>query len=246
MFRRAAFYCLVLLFSALLPAAEPELPKLFLIGGSTMASYPATRPVVGWGQQLPLFFKNAAQIDNRALSGRSTKSFIDQGHWAKVIADIRAGDFLIMCWGTNDSSSDPARRTDPRTTFRANLLRFIVEVRAKGATPILATQVAHRRWDANGRWNEDASEYVLVNRELAASEHVPLMEMYERTTALEKSLGVEGSIALHLHLPPGKYDSYPNGAKDDTHYNAHGATRVAEVAVQEIRRLKLPFETWLR
>lgn len=221
-------------------------PKLYLIGGSTMASYPATRPIVGWGQQLSNFFKNPAQIDNRALSGRSTKSFIDQGHWDKVIADIRAGDFLIMCWGTNDSANDPARKTDPRTTFRANLLRFIAEIRAKGATPILATQVAHRRWDAKGQWAEAASEYVVVNRELAVSEHVPLLEMFDRTVALEKSLGVEGSIALHLYLPPGKYDSYANGAKDDTHYCAYGATRVAELAVAEIRRQRLPLADWLR
>jgi hypothetical protein len=53
-------------------------------------------------------------------------------------------------------------------------------------------------------------------------------------------------IALHLYLPPGKYDSYPNGAKDDTHYCAAGATRVAELAVQEIRRLDLPLVAWLR
>lgn len=225
------------------PASAP--PKLYLIGGSTMATFPEARPVVGWGQILPQYFKNHAQVDNRALSGRSTKSFIDQGHWAKVIGDLRAGDFLIMCWGTNDSTSDPARKTDPRGSFRANLLRFITEIRAKGGVPILATQVAHRRWDAQGQFAEPASEYVIVNRELAASEHVPLMEMFERTVDLEKTLGPEGSIALHLYLEPGKSDYYPNGAKDDTHYNRHGATRVAELAVQEIRRLNLPFVSWL-
>lgn len=226
-------------------AAEVRTPKLFLIGGSTMASYPATRPVVGWGQMLPKFFQDPSRIDNRALSGRSTKSFIDQGHWAEVIGDLRAGDFLIMCWGTNDSAGDPARKTDPRGSFRANLLRFIAEIRAKGATPILATQVAHRRWDAQGQFAEPTSDYVTVNRELAASEHVPLMEMFELTAALEKSLGKEGSMALHLYLEPGKHESYPNGAKDDTHYCAAGATRVAEIAVSEIRRLRLPISDWL-
>lgn len=230
---------------ASLSAAQERAPKVFLIGGSTMASYAATRPVVGWGQMLPKFFKDPAQVDNRALSGRSTKSFIDQGHWDKLIADVRAGDFLIMCWGTNDSANDPARKTDPRGTFRANLLRFIAEVRAKGASPILATQVAHRRWDEKGEFSEPTSEYAKVNRELAASEHLPLMEMFDLTVALEKNLGKEGSIALHLYLPPGKYDSYPNGAKDDTHYCAFGATKVAELAVGEIRRLKLPLADWL-
>jgi lysophospholipase L1-like esterase len=227
-------------------AAESVLPKLYLIGGSTMATFPDTRPVVGWGQKLPQFFKDPAQIDNRARSGRSSKSFIDQGLWDQVIGDIRAGDFLIMCFGTNDSAADDARHTEPRGSFRANLARFIHETRAKGATPILATSVAHRRWDEKGQWGESASEYVVVTRELAASERVPLMEMFDRTVALEKSLGPEGSITLHLYLPPGKFESYPNGAKDNTHYNADGATRVAGLAIAEIRRLKLPMVGWLQ
>ncbi len=236
----------VLLFLAPMWAADARAPKLFLIGGSTMATFPETRPVVGWGQKLPLFFKDPAQIDNRAKSGRSTKSFIDQGLWDEVTRDLRAGDFLIMCWGTNDSANDPARYTEPRKEFRTNLERFIRETRTKGAIPILATPVARRQWDAAGRFVEPPSEYVVVVREVAAREKVPLMELRMATIALEKSLGVEGSIALHLYLPPGKLDAYPNGAKDDTHYNAHGATRVAELVVQEIRRLNLPLVEWLR
>lgn len=237
---------LVSAFAASLAAAEPRLPKLFLIGGSTMATFPPERPVVGWGQKLPELFQNAAQVDNRARSGRSSKSFIDQGLWAGVINDIRAGDFLIVCFGTNDAASDSARHTAPRGEFAENLKRFIAETRAKGATPMLATSVAHRRWDAHGRWAETASEYVIVTREIAAAERVPLLEMFERTAALEKSLGAEGSKALHLYLPPGRYDSYPNGAHDDTHFCADGARRVAELAVEEIRRLKLPLVEWLR
>ncbi len=237
---------LALPFAALVTAAEPRLPTLFLIGGSTLATFPPERPVVGWGQKLPEFFQHAAQIDNRARSGRSSKSFIDQGLWTGVINDVRAGDFLIACFGTNDAASDPARHTAPRGEFAENLKRFIAETRAKGATPILATSVAHRRWDAQGRWAESASEYVIVTREIAAAERVPLLEMFERTVALEKSLGVEGSKALHLYLPPGRYDSYPNGSHDDTHYCAEGARRVAELAVAEIRRLQLPLVEWLR
>lgn len=243
----AAVFTFVSLSPGSLHAAEPaRSPKLFLIGGSTMATFPEKRPVVGWGQKLPLFFKDPARIDNRALSGRSTKSFIDQGHWDKLHADLLPGDFLIMCWGTNDSTNDPARFTEPHGEFLRNLLRFIREIRAKGATPILATSVARRQWDAEGKFIEPASEYVLVTRELAARERVPLMELRGATAQLERELGVEGSRALHLYLPPGKSDYYPNGSKDDTHYNAHGATLVAELAAKEIRRLDLPLRTWLK
>lgn len=241
-------FCLsvcALLVGGLSAAGEPA-PRIFLIGGSTMADFPAGHPKPGWGQMLPQFFKDPAMIRNHARSGRSSKSFIDQGLWDKVMAEMGAGDYLIMCWGTNDSSADPARRTDPRTTFRANLQRFIAETRAKGATPILATQVAHRRWNDQGRWNETVSEYAQVNRELAASEQVPLLEMYELTTALEKSFGVEGSLRLHAHLKPGANEFYPEGLKDDTHYSPYGATRIAALAVQEFRRLNLPFCAWLK
>lgn len=226
-------------------AEEKMLPRVFLIGGSTMATFPDARPVVGWGQMLPHYFKHPEQVVNRAMSGRSTKSFIDQGFWAKTIADLRAGDFLIMCWGTNDSANDPARHTEPRKDFHANIERFIREIRAKGATPIIATSVARRVWNEQGEFVEAPSDYVAVTREIATREKIPLMEMRGKTVALEKSLGVEGSRALHLYLAPGKSSYYPNGSMDDTHYNRHGADRVAELAVQEIRRLKLPIADWL-
>ncbi len=238
----------ILLLATYVRAAElsPTLPRVFLIGGSTMATFPEARPVVGWGQMLPRYFKRPEQVVNRAMSGRSTKSFIDQGYWEKTITDLRAGDFLIMCWGTNDSANDPARRTEPRKDFQANIERFIREIRAKGATPIIATAVARRVWNEQGEFVEAPSEYVTVTREIAAREKIPLMEMRGKTVALEKSLGIEGSRALHLYLEPGKSSYYPNGSKDDTHYNRHGADRVAELAVEEIRRLKLPMADWLK
>lgn len=227
-------------------SAGESIPKLFLIGGSTMATFPATRPVVGWGQKLPLFFQDSGIVQNRAKSGRSSKSFIDQGLWDAVIAEIKVGDFLIVCFGTNDSANDPARRTEPRGDFKRNLERFIRETRARGATPLLATSVARRNWDEQGRFVEPPSEWVEVTREVAAAAKVPLLEMRRRTVELETRLGREGSIALHLYLPPGRYDAYPKGARDDTHYNDYGATCVAEVAARELQRLKLPIARWLR
>ncbi len=114
-----------------------------------------------------------------------------------------------------------------------------------GATPVFATAVARRVWNEKGEFVEPPSEWVTVTRAVAAHEKVPLMEMCGKTVELERGLGVEGSRALHLYLEPGKYDSYPNGSKDDTHYNRHGADRVAELTVQEIRRIQLPIADWL-
>jgi lysophospholipase L1-like esterase len=227
-------------------AAEPAPPKVFIIGGSTAATFPPERPVRGWGQWLPIFFTDPAIVDNRARSGRSSKSFIDQGHWDGVIRDLRAGDTLIMCFGTNDSANDPARYTEPRGAFRDNLRRFIRETRAKQGIPVLATSVARRNWNEQGEFVEPPSEWVTVTREVARAEKVPLLELRGRTVELERSLGPEGSRLLHLYLPPGKYAAYPQGAKDDTHHGDYGAARIAELVADEIRRIDLPLARWLK
>ncbi len=229
-----------------LVAAEETPPKVFIIGGSTAATFPPERPVRGWGQWLPVFFTDPAMIDNRARSGRSSKSFIDQGHWDGVIRDLRAGDYLIMCFGTNDSANDPARYTEPRGAFRGNLRRFIRETRTKQGIPVLATSVARRNWNERGEFVEPPSEWVAVTRELAREENVPLLELRGRTVDLERSLGPEGSRLLHLYLPPGKYAAYPQGAKDDTHHGDYGAARIAELVADEIRRVGLPLARWLK
>lgn len=233
--------------AARLIAAEPErMPTVFLIGGSTMASFEPPRPVRGWGQLLPAFFTQPAMVQNRARSGRSSKSFIDQGLWDTVRGELRAGDYLIVQFGTNDTKrDDPARYTEPRGSYRANLERFVRETRAKGAVPLLATSVARRQWDEKGKFVVPPSEWQDVTREVAVALKVPLLEMRARTAALEESLGPEGSKALHLYLPAGKYEAYPKGAADDTHYGEEGARRVAELAAQEIRRLQLPLARWL-
>ncbi len=250
---RVAAIAAVVAAAVRLGAAEPGTgaaagapPRVFLMGGSTMATFPPERPVRGWGQWLPIFFTDPAMIDNRARSGRSSKSFIDQGHWDGVIRDLRAGDTLIMCFGTNDSANDPARYTEPRGAFRDNLRRFIRETRAKQGTPVLATSVVRRNWNERGEFVEPPSEWVPVTRELAREEKVPLLDLRGRTVALERSLGPEGSRLLHLYLPPGKYAAYPQGAKDDTHHGDYGAARIAELVADEIRRIDLPLARWLK
>lgn len=228
-------------------AGEVAAPKLYLIGGSTLATFPPERPVVGWGQMLPQYFRDPAIVQNRAKSGRSSKSFIDDGFWGGVIAELKAGDYLLIQFGTNDAKAEDKKRyTEPRGAYRTNLLRFITEARAKGAVPLLATSVARRQWDASGNFVEPPSEWVVVTREVAAEANVPLLEMRHRTIELEKQLGPQGSVALHLYLPADVYAAYPKGAKDDTHYCQYGASRVAELAAGEIRRLGLPLAAWLR
>ncbi|WP_221029277.1 pectate lyase [Actomonas aquatica] len=226
-------------------ARQSEHPVLFIAGDSTAADKPRlTDPERGWGQALREIVKPGWHVDNRALNGRSTKSFIDEGRWDELLADLRAGDWVIIQFGHNDEKvNSPDRYTDPAPggTYRANLTRFVHEVRARGAHPVLAPSVARRKWnDAGTDLVPTHGDYPDAVRAVAAAEGVPLLEMEERTTALERSLGLEDSKALHLWYDEGALPTRPAGVQDDTHYSPMGARRVAILVAEELRRLELP------
>lgn len=243
--RRTAFWLGLFLLCATQAAAV----HLHLAGDSTMANKErdTPNPEYGWGELLPRFFREPSIVVNHAVNGRSTKSFRDEGRWKKLINALEPGDWVIVQFGHNDEKNeDPTRYTRPRGEFAKNLREFVAEVRAKGAYPILATSVARRKWtDAGTALVDTHGDYVLATRTVASEEHVPLLELNRLTTELETGHGFEGSKRLHLWIEPGVYQRKPEGWKDDTHYSAYGADRVAALAVQEIIRLGLPLQDFL-
>jgi len=225
-------------------------PTLHLIGDSTMADKvkePAN-PETGWGQALPALLKpEAVRVVNYAINGRSTKSFIDEGRWTKVVAALHAGDFVIIQFGHNDEKADkPTVYAAPRGAYQENLRRFVREAREHGATPILATPVARRKWNEAGELVDTHGDYPAALRAVAAEETVPLLELNVLTTELERGHGVEGSKRLHLYYAGGVYERWKEPVKDDTHFSEYGAARVAALAVQEIVRLQLPPAAWVK
>ncbi|MBP6065718.1 MAG: rhamnogalacturonan acetylesterase, partial [Bacteroides sp.] len=137
---------LFLLFSAF--RADKPVTTLFLIGDSTMAnkSIAGGNPERGWGMVLGSFFADDVRIDNHAKNGRSSKSFIDEGLWEKVIAQVKPGDYVFIQFGHNDEKTDEKRHTVPGGTFDANLRRFVDETRAKGGTPVLFNSIVRRHF----------------------------------------------------------------------------------------------------
>ena len=79
-------------------------------------------PERGWGQMLPGYLSEEIRVDNHAVNGRSSKSFIDEGRWEKVISQVKKGDYVFIQFGHNDEKSDPKRYTAPGSTFDENLL----------------------------------------------------------------------------------------------------------------------------
>ncbi|MCI1647199.1 MAG: pectinesterase family protein [Bacteroides sp.] len=132
-------------------ADEKSTITIFMIGDSTMANKVLTGGNLerGWGQMLPGFFSENIQIDNHAVNGRSSKSFIDEGRWEQVISQVKKGDYVFIQFGHNDEKPDVKRHTDPGGTFDVNLRRFVNETRAKGGIPVLFNSIVRRNFGGN-------------------------------------------------------------------------------------------------
>ena len=231
------------------PTSSMAMPKLHLIGDSTMANKPTDppNPEHGWGQLLSKVFQEPTMVVNYAMNGRSTKSFIDEGRWKEVVDALQAGDWVIIQFAHNDEKREnPAVFAEARGAYQENLRRFISESRAKQANPILATPIVRRSWDAAGHLVETHGDYPEAMRAVATAEKVPLLEMNKLSAAMVEGHGVEGSKRIYLWIQPGAYARQPAGWQDNTHFSAYGAERVAALAVQELIRLQLSLADWLR
>jgi lysophospholipase L1-like esterase len=214
-----------------------------MIGDSTMADKPnpETNPERGWGQLLPRFVDDQILVRNHAVNGRSTKSFIDEQKWSAVSAELHAGDYVFIQFGHNDEKTeDSTRYTNPATTFRENLARFVRDSRAKGAIPVLFTPIARRKFSADGKLQATHGAYPEAVRAVATSLDVPLIDLEALTSTLVQGAGVEGSKKLYVWTAPGEFAMYPEGHQDDTHLSVTGAMAVARLAARAINDSALP------
>lgn len=230
--------------------------RIFMIGDSTMANKDIRGGKLerGWGMMLKNFFTDDVVVDNRALNGRSSKSFIAEGHWQKVVEQIKPGDYVFIQFGHNDEKKDTARHTEPGSTFDDNLRRFVRETRLRGGIPVLFNSVVRRTFvksstaveDDDKRDNSSAGlqegdtlidthgEYLVSPKKVANEMDVPFVDANKITHDLEQGLGPEGSKSLHVWYKPGEVPSLPQGRQDNTHYNVRGAYVVAGLLVDAV------------
>ncbi|MBP6899354.1 MAG: hypothetical protein KBC73_04640 [Burkholderiaceae bacterium] len=224
-------------------------PALHLVGDSTMADKAPLplHPERGWGMALRQMLDVPERLVNHAANGRSTRRFVDEGRWAHVLGQLAAGDVVLVQFAHNDmKADDPARYAEAHSDYKAYLQRFIADVRAKGATPLLATSVARRSFDGQGRVQHTLGDYPAVTRQVAAELGVGLIDLNALTTAQLQALGPEASKALFMHIAPGVWDSLPQGLNDNTHYVEAGARATAELAARAWRAQGLAGAAWLR
>jgi len=221
---------------------------IYLAGDSTMAQkLPEKRPETGWGESLGQFFREGTvRIDNRAKNGRSTRTFISEGLWQGIIDSLHRGDFVFIQFGHNDESKEKVDRYTPPADYRANLIRFVTEVRAKKATAVLFTPVMRRSFNDKGVLVDTHGEYPDIVRAVARQYRVPLIDMHRKSEVVLKRYGAEPSRKLFLQLKPGENPNYPIGVKDNTHFSPAGASVMAQLAVDGIRELRLPLRKFLK
>ena len=228
---------------------------VFMIGDSTMAnkSFTGGKPERGWGHVLGGFFTEDIIVDNHAVNGRSSKSFIDEGRWDKVLSRIKPGDYVVIQFGHNDEKPKADRHTDPGTTFDANLERFVSEARERGAHPILMNAIVRRNFIApkDPTVSEDArpdaskskekvegdtlydthGTYLDSPRNVAKKLNVPFVDANKITHELVQGLGREESKKLFMWVEPNTVPAVPKGSVDNTHLNVYGARVVAGLLV---------------
>lgn len=231
---------------------------IFTIGDSTMANKDIKGGKLerGWGMMLRYCFSDDVRVDNHAQNGRSSKSFIDEGRWDKVLGLIKPGDYVFIQFGHNDEKPDEKRHTVPGSTFDDNLRKFVRETRERGGIPVLFNSVVRRNFsgsktavtDDDLRTNSSAGlkegevlidthgDYIVAPLNVAREMNVPFVDANRITHDLEQSLGVEGSKKLHMWYLPGETPSQPEGRQDNTHYNIYGASVVARLLADEASR----------
>ncbi|MBO0951310.1 rhamnogalacturonan acetylesterase [Fibrella forsythiae] len=229
----------VCLFSLLAFTQPPGHITVYLIGDSTMSikqvkAYPET----GWGMPFVHFFDESVTVDNRAMNGRSTKSFIEENRWQPVADQLHEGDYVFIQFGHNDEVKTKKTYTT-EAEYQTNLIRFIAESRAKKAIPVLLTPVARRQFDEAGKIQETHAVYSQLVREVANEYKTPLIDLDRQSQELLQRFGVDTSKLLYLQLAPGEHPNYPEGKVDNTHFNELGARKMAQLVLANIISLKL-------
>lgn len=210
---------------------------LFIAGDSTAAlKGAAEKPMTGWAEYLQEYFAPTIRVDNRAINGRSTKSFLAEGRLAAIERDLKRGDYLLIQFGHNDSKQeDPSRYADPDHEYPENLQYFIDTARKNGATPILLTSVSRRNFLADGTLDPLAvGAYPEAMKEVAKNTQTPLLDIFTASQQLFQRLGEQGTKPLFMHLPAGAHPNYPQGITDNTHFSDTGARLIARIVAQAI------------
>ena len=198
-----------------------------LVGDSTVTNN------AGWGKALAGRFKSGVEVMNFAVGGRSSKSYIDEGRLPAVLQ--AKPDYVLIQFGHNDQPGKGAsRETDPATSFRGNLRRYVTAFREIGARPVLLSSVCRRTFDASGRLQTTLTPWADAARIVAEEMNVPFIDLHAASMALHNKMGPAASMAFNPK------------PEDTTHFNATGAEAMAGLVAQGIKAVAAELAAYLK
>ncbi|WP_420143677.1 rhamnogalacturonan acetylesterase [Sphingobium sp.] len=234
---------LVGLFAGLPAHATRPGNTILIASDSTAAPYKADRyPQVGWGQMLQCGLSPNVRVANHAMGGRSTRTFLSEGRWERLLADMMPGDTVLIQFGHNDQArGKPERWAPAQSDYRNNLMRFIWDVRGAGGIPVLVTPVARRNFGADGKAMADYPEFSGVMRQLSQDMHVPLIDLETLSRHWLDRAGEEAAKRYYLHYrAEDGIAAFPKGVTDNTHFSEIGGRQVADLVAGGLKALNLP------
>lgn len=190
----------------------------------------------GWGEVVgQLFDDSYVAVDNHAMGGRSSRSFIDEGRLQNIIEKIQPGDYLFIKFGHNDQKpAEPEKYTTlgEDGTYRKYLQMYVDAARDKGAIPVLVTSIYRRRF-SDGVSEDTQCGYPEEMKAYAQTVNVPVIDLHQKTGAWLTQIGETESA---------KY--YMTHAGDNTHLTYNGVVELNRMAKEEMVKLGLPINTY--
>jgi lysophospholipase L1-like esterase len=193
--------------------------RIVLIGDSTVCNYDSTRPDRGWGQFLEEKFpQGSVEVINLAASGRSTKTFMAEGRWAKALKENP--HFVLIQFGHNDSHApENPESTDANTTYKEFLRCYVDDSRALGASPILVTPMVRRTFNAQGQLEDSLLPYANAMKAVGKEKGADVIDLHTSSAELISQLGPKASSKM------------ANVEGDRIHFNELGARKMAELVM---------------
>jgi rhamnogalacturonan acetylesterase len=231
---------------------NPKLPTVFIVGDSTARN----GANLGWGDHFaPLFDTSRINVANRAVAGRSSRTYINEGRWTKVLSEIKPGDFLLLQMGHNDGgdlggakprgtlkgigdeTKDVPQTTGPLAgqietvhTYGWYIRKMIGEAKAKGVQPMILTLTIRNIWK-DGHIERDMG-YTAFIHQIADQEHIPVIDMATLEADRLEALGQEKTALL-----------FPI---DHTHTSTEGAEKNAQSVADALRTSHVSLAGYLK
>ena len=212
-------------------------PTVYICGDSTVQTYSSSyAPQAGWGQIIAKYFTSDVLFINRALAGRSSKSFAVEGRLDSIISVIQPNDYLFVQFGHNDATiSKPERYAEANTTYKQYLREYIDKARSKNAIPVLITPVARLNF-SNGVYKNDFPAYCTAMKEVAIEKNVHCIDLMTNSISYYNTLTFEQVKKFYM---------VSSNGTDYTHFTETGATQIARIVAEGIKALNLPISKYI-